>query len=324
MNEIHSSKSQLPELPRRAIERLGEVLGDDFDSAIASFSNERIVAFRVNTLKSSEEEVLNAIADSELSIEPIAWCPQSFIIKQGTIRGLQALDVYKEGKIYIQSTSSMLATHVLRVEEGLAVLDMCAAPGSKTTLIAALMQNQGRIIANDRSKKRLYRLREILQQQGATNVEVINEPAESLGRIYADCYDRVLVDVPCSGEGRFRVEKPIRMSRWSEQSIKTLAKLQQQILASALRCVKVGGRIVYSTCTFAPEENEMVLDKVLKKKSINAELIEVSQELLPPAVRTPLTSFQDWSASTDLSHAIRIIPNDLTTGFFIAVLKRLG
>jgi len=324
MNEIHSSKSQLPELPRRAIERLGEVLGDDFDSAIASFSNERIVAFRVNTLKSSEEEVLNAIADSELSIEPIAWCPQSFIIKQGTIRGLQALDVYKEGKIYIQSTSSMLATHVLRVEEGLAVLDMCAAPGSKTTLIAALMQNQGRIIANDRSKKRLYRLREILQQQGATNVEVINEPAESLGRIYADCFDRVLVDVPCSGEGRFRVEKPIRMSRWSEQSIKTLAKLQQQILASALRCVKVGGRIVYSTCTFAPEENEMVLDKVLKKKSINAELIEVSQELLPPAVRTPLTSFQDWSASTDLSHAIRIIPNDLTTGFFIAVLKRLG
>ena len=324
MDEIHSLNSPLSQLPRRAIERLEAVLGDDFNSTIASFSNERIVAFRVNTLKSSEEEVLRAIDDSELSVEPIAWCPQSFIIKQGTIRDLQSLDVFKEGKVYIQSTSSMLAAHVLNVSTDLSVLDMCAAPGSKTSLIAALMQNKGRIIANDRSKKRLYRLREILQQQRATNVEVINEPAESLGRMYADCFDRVLVDVPCSGEGRFRVEKPIRMSRWSEQSIKKLAKLQQQILASALRCVKVGGQVVYSTCTFAPEENEMVLDKVLKKKSIKAELIEVPQGLLLPTVRTPLTSFQNWSASTDLSHAMRIIPNDLTTGFFIAVLKRVG
>ncbi len=324
MDEVHSPKMQLPQLPRRAIERLEEVLGEDFNSTIASFSNERIVIFRVNTLKSSEEEVISAIEESELSIQPIAWCPQSFVIKLGTIRELQSLDVFKEGKVYIQSTSSMLAAHVLNVSSELSVLDMCAAPGSKTSLIAALMQNQGRIIANDRSKKRLYRLREILQQQGATNVEVINEPAESLGRMYADCFDRVLVDVPCSGEGRFRVEKATRMSRWSEQSIKTLAKLQQQILASALRCVKVGGQVVYSTCTFAPEENEMVLDKVLKKKSIHAELIEVPKELLPPTVRSPLTSFQDWSASTDLSRAIRIIPNDLTTGFFIAVLKRVG
>lgn len=324
MNEIHSPNPPLPLLSRRAIKRLEEILGDDFDSTIASFSNERIVAFRVNTLKSSEEEVLSAIEDSELSIEPIAWCPLAYIIKQGTIRGLQALDIYKEGKIYIQSTSSMLAAHVLNASSEFSVLDMCAAPGSKTSLIAAIMQNQGRIIANDRSKKRLYRLREILQQQGATNVEVINEPAESLGKKYADCFDRVLVDVPCSGEGRFRVEKPIRMSRWSEQSIKTLAKLQQQILASALRCVKVGGHVVYSTCTFAPEENEMVLDKVIKKNSINAEIIEVQQELLPPTVRKPITSFQNWSASTDLTNALRIIPNDLTTGFFIAVLKRVG
>ena len=157
MDEIHSLNSQLPQLPRRAIERLEEVLGDDFNSTIASFSNERIVAFRVNTLKSSEEEVLRAIEDSELSVEPIAWCAQSFIIKQGTIRDLQALDVFKEGKVYIQSTSSMLAGHVLNVSSELSVLDMCAAPGSKTSLIAALMQNQGRIIANDRSKKRLYR-----------------------------------------------------------------------------------------------------------------------------------------------------------------------
>ena len=156
-----------------------------------------------------------------MSIKPIGWCPQSFIIKQGTIRELQALDIFKEGKVYIQSTSSMLAVHVLNVSSEFSVLDMCAAPGSKTSLIAALMQNQGRIIANDRSKKRLYRLREVLQQQGSMNVEIINEPAESLGRMYADCFDRVLVDVPCSGEGRFRVEKPLRMSRWSEHSIKT-------------------------------------------------------------------------------------------------------
>ncbi len=319
MSEIQSAESKLPP---RALERLRDILGDDFESVIESFSSDRVVTFRVNTLRGTRDEVLSEIANSALKVEPIDWCPDAFVLKDGTIRELQALDVYQEGKVYIQSTSSMLAAHLLQVSEGMAVLDMCAAPGSKTSLIAAIMNNKGRIIANDRSKKRLYRLREILQQQGATNVEVINKPAELLGKTYTDCFDRVLVDVPCSGEGRFRMEKPVRMSRWSEQSIKTLAKLQQQILSSALRCVKVGGHVVYSTCTFAPEENEMVLDKVLRKQSVHANIIQAPQATLANIVREPLTSFQEWTTSIDLSNALRIVPSALTTGFFIAVIQR--
>ena len=320
-----SIASMEAELPQLFVERLQELLSkEEYESSIHSFCNPKPITIRPNTLRLPETVMLSNITNACLKTTPIDWCPLCHLVEQGTIRELQELPSWNAGEFYIQAASSMLAVHVLQVEPEMRVLDMCAAPGSKTTQLAALMHNKGMLVANDRSRKRLYRLREILQKQGATNVEVLCGPGERLGQTHADCFDRVLVDVPCSGEGRFRMDRPIRLSRWSMHEIQTLAKLQEQLLVAALRCVCVGGMVVYSTCTFAPEENEFVLYRVLSRNSIHAEVVQIPDHLHPPTAINPITSWNDNQIDFDIRHAIRIIPDHTTTGFFIACLKRLS
>jgi 16S rRNA (cytosine1407-C5)-methyltransferase len=311
------------ELPPLFLERLSSLLPkEEYVASLQSFGNPKPVTFRPNTIRSTEKEVLEEAHAAGLQTAPVPWCPLCHQLLQGSIRQLQDLTCSKTDGLYIQAASSMLAAHALQVEPEMRVLDLCAAPGSKTSQIAALMENRGMLVANDRSRKRLYRLREILQRQGATNVEVICGPGERLGQTHSNCFDRVLVDAPCSGEGRFRLDKPIRITRWNMQEIRGLAKLQEQLLIAALRCVRVGGLVVYSTCTFAPEENEMVLEKVLRKKNIDASVVELPKELMPPTARRPIQQWNERAITQDVSLAVRIIPNNTTTGFFIACLQR--
>ncbi len=310
-------------LPAEAIERFRLILNsEDYLATLRSFSQPKPVVFRVNTLRSTVEEVLEEIESAGLVVSSIPWCPLGYKLESGTIRDLQALRCAKDGWIYIQAASSMAAAHAMQLKEGMSVLDMCAAPGSKTSQLAAALNNTGIMVANDRSKKRLYRLREILQWQNVINVEVLCGSGERLGKSHADCFDRVLVDVPCSGEGRFRLDRPIRIEKWNVQAIRRLAKLQEQLLIAALRCVKVGGKVVYSTCTFAPEENECVLDRVLTRHSIAAKVLPFPKELVPTSSRTSLTEWKGKKFVHDLSGAIRIVPDKNTTGFFVAVLER--
>lgn len=327
--ETHVSEENIAkvetELPELFTERLQALLSPvEYASSIKSFCNLKPLTLRPNTLRATESEVLSEVSSAGLKTTPIDWCPLCHLVERGTVRELQEVPSWNAGELYIQGASSMLAAHALQVEPEMRVLDMCAAPGSKTTQLAALMQNQGMLVANDRSRKRLYRLRGILQKLGATNVEVLCGPGERLGQSHADCFDRVLVDAPCSGEGRFRIDRPIRISRWSMQEIQSLAKLQEQLLVAALRCVCVGGMVVYSTCTFAPEENEFVLDKVLSRNSIHAEVVQIPVHLHPSTAIHPITSWNDKEIDFDIRHAIRIIPDHTTTGFFIACLKRLS
>lgn len=309
-------------LPSKAIERLQLSLGNDFQRTLQSFLEERKITFRVNTLRASAKNVLAQLDKENLKYESIPWCPSGYVLESGTMRELQSLDAYGAGAIYIQEASSMLASHILQVEPGMSVLDLCAAPGSKTSLISMLMNNTGTLVANDRSRTRLYRLRSIIKHQGVENAEVICSPGEELGKTYSDCFDRVLVDVPCSGEGRFRIDRPLRMLNWSEREIKKLAKLQAQLLSSAFRCVKVGGLIVYSTCTFAVEENEFVIDKVISKKTISAELVEIPTLFVPESARPGINCWNGKQCKTDTKFSMRLVPDAISTGFFIALLRR--
>ncbi len=312
-------------MPKKCVKRLKAILTEkDYAMALQSFDAQKPITFRANVLRATEKDVLDQVRQSGLETTPVPWCPMTHLLTKGTVRNLQSLSAWEDGGLYIQSASSSLAVHAMQVEQGMRVLDMCAAPGSKTTLIAALMQNTGMLIANDRSRKRLYRLREILQNQGVTNTEVLCGPGERLGQTHADCFDRVLVDAPCSGEGRFRLDKPLRFERWSVQEIRSLSKLQEQLLVAAMRCVTVGGLVVYSTCTFAPEENELVLDKVLNRNSINAKLVPLPSHLIPPTSSIPLSEWDGNSLKNNLSNAIRIVPDRIATGFFISCLQRLS
>ena len=310
-------------VPQAVLDRLSTLLTtQEYEATLRSFANPKQLTFRVNTILASQEEVIEELHQCHIETKAIPWCPLGYQVTKGSIRELQDTESYTAGKLYIQSASSMLSVLALQVQPKMRVLDMCAAPGSKTSQIATLMQNEGMLIANDRSRKRLYRLREILQQQAATNVEIIQGLGENLGLTHADCFDRVLVDVPCSGEGRFRLDRPVRLNRWNEQEINSLSKLQQQLLSTALRCVVTGGLVVYSTCTFAPEENELVLEKVLKKSSIDASLVPLPSEFLPPSARGPVSSWKNHEFSNRVEHALRIIPDETCTGFFVACIKR--
>tara|TARA_X000001036_G_scaffold84487_2_gene76482 strand:+ start:27 stop:1031 length:1005 start_codon:yes stop_codon:yes gene_type:complete len=312
-------------LPSAILDRFSALLNKrDYEASLRSFGVAKPVTFRPNILRATEEEVLQDVAQNGMRSTPVPWCPLCHHLTKGTIRELQALQSAQSDGLYIQAASSMLAGHALQVEPGMRVLDMCAAPGSKTSQIAGLMHNRGMLIANDRSRKRFYRLREIVQRQGATNVEVLCGPGERLGQTHANCFDRVLVDAPCSGEGRIRLEKPIRIARWNMQEIRCLARLQEQLLIAALRCVRVGGMVVYSTCTFAPEENEFVLNKVLRKKNIEAKLVPMPESLLPPSTMAPITNWLGKECTQDVSSAVRIIPDATTTGFFIACIERVS
>ncbi len=311
-------------LPPLALERFSKLFSvEDYATTLRSFAGDKPITFRTNTLKTDEEQVLAELQHAGMESTPIPWCPLGRQLTSGTVRSLQSLSSYLQGGIYIQAASSMLAAHALQVTSEMRVLDMCAAPGSKTSQLAAIMGNQGMLVANDRSRKRLYRLRDILKTQGVTNVEVLFGQGERLGQSHADCFDRVLVDVPCSGESRFRLDKSIRITQWSMREIQKLSKLQEQLLIAALRTVVVGGLVVYSTCTFAPEENEFVIDKVLRRSTINAEVVQIPKQLTPPSARSPITCWNGNTVTEDVSSSMRIIPDETTTGFFIACIRRV-
>jgi len=312
-------------LPPLALERFSKLFSiEDYATTLQSFSSDKPITFRTNTIQATEEQVLTELIEAGMKSTPIPWCPLGHQLTLGTIRSLQELPSSMHGGIYIQAASSMLAAHAMQVTSEMRVLDMCAAPGSKTSQLASKMGNQGMLVANDRSRKRLYRLRDILKKQGVKSVEVLCGQGERLGQSHADCFDRVLVDVPCSGESRIRLDKPIRISQWSMHEIDKLSKLQEQLLIAALRCVVVGGVVVYSTCTFAPEENEFVIDKVLSRNTIDAEVIQIPKHLIPPSARAPITTWDGREVSNDVTSSMRIIPDETTTGFFIACIRRVS
>lgn len=242
-------------------------------------------------------------------------------MKNKSIRELTETEEYKNGFLYIQNLSSMIPSLVLDPQPEEKILDITAAPGSKTTQIAALMQNTGELTANDISFKRLFKLKENLSKMGVINTKVLNLPGESFWKNLPEYFDRTLVDVPCSMEGRIRCDDPKTYQDWSTKKIKQLSKLQKYLLRSAVAATKVGGIIVYSTCTLAPEENEEVIEWVVNK---SPEALVVEKITLPNITfENGLTSWRKKQLKRTQNCA-RIFPSREMEGFFIAKIKKLA
>lgn len=281
----------------------------------------RPVTFRINPLKGSVSEVLSDLKQFGVSIRPVSWYEGAFITEIKDAQNLTSLSLFKEGRIYIQNLSSMIPPLVMDLKNGQKVLDLTAAPGSKTSEIAALLNNTGEIVANDKSHERLYKLRSVLSQQGVTNVTVSQKPGEILWKWHPEYFDSVLVDVPCSMEGRISTEDPESYKDWSLKKIKVLAQLQKKLLRSALSSAKIGGIVVYSTCTFSPEENEGVIDWLLQKEEGAVEVEKIALkgiEFLPG-----LTSWSGKKFDNSLENTRRIIPTTAMEGFYIAKLRKV-
>ncbi len=309
-------------LPPDFIARLPRLVPpDQLDAVLRAFTR-RPTTFRVNTLKTTRDAVLAELAAREFHVEPVAWYADAFILRNKSKRELIETPLYTRGEIYVQSLSSMLPPLVLAPQPNERVCDLTAAPGSKTTQMAALMNNTGEIVANDRSKIRLSKLVANLKLQGVKNVRTRLANGEDLWKKFPEYFDRVLVDAPCSLEGRFEAGNAKSFGDWSLRKVEFLSAIQCHLLRSAVTMTKPGGIIVYSTCTLSPEENERVIDWVLQKEPhrVHVEPIELPLDNVLPGIM----QWEQQTFSEQVRHTVRVLPSELMEGFFLARLRKCG
>lgn len=283
-------------LPEAFLQRMEAQLGSEYPAFLESLERPRAVALRFNPLK-GERPVLPFVR------EPVPWEPEGFYYDPETRPGLH---VYHEaGVYYLQEASAMAPVALLDPKPGERVCDLCAAPGGKTTQIAGRMLGQGFLVCNEINPKRAKILSRNIERMGVANALVTNEHPETLASRFPGFFDRVLVDAPCSGEGMFRKEEAA-VTDWSQETVQMCARRQREILDSAARLVRPGGRLVYSTCTFAPEEDEETV----------AAFLEAHPEFTPEPVEAP------WFVPGE-NASYRMWPHKLLgEGHFAAVLRK--
>ena len=283
-------------LPEAFLQRMEAQLGPEYPAFLESLERPRAVALRFNPMK-GERPVLPFVG------APVPWEPEGFYYDPETRPGLH---VYHEaGVYYLQEASAMAPVALLDPKPGERVCDLCAAPGGKTTQIAGRMLGRGFLVCNEINPKRAKILSRNIERMGVANALVTNEHPETLASRFPGFFDRVLVDAPCSGEGMFRKEEAA-VTDWSQETVLMCARRQREILDSAARLVRPGGRLVYSTCTFAPEEDEETV----------AAFLEAHPEFTPEPVEAP------WFVPGE-NASYRMWPHKLLgEGHFAAVLRK--
>jgi len=271
---------------------------------------------RVNTIKTTVGRAREALEEAEVGFEPVGWHP-----------GLLRLEgqpgtnwPYVHGWLHGQEEVSAVPARVLGPDPGERVWDACAAPGSKTSQLAALMADEGLLVATDANIGRIAALRSNTERLGVTNAAVTHEDARnhSLKPFDGEPYDRALVDVPCSCEGTVR-KNPDVLEEWGLDRVEGTAGVQKGILERAVQATREGGTVVYSTCTFAPEENEAVLDHVLGREACRAVEFDLPLEHSPG-----VTEWQGESFDRSVARAKRIYPHQNDTGGFFCAKLAVG
>jgi len=292
------------------------------------FSERTFSTIRINDLAGSPSEIVRILNRKGIDLTEIPWSPNSYFVTNRDKSELGTLHEYEKGLFYIQNLSSMLPVVVLNPKPGEKILDLCAAPGSKTTQIASFMKNQGEIIANDDNAWRSEKLRDVLEQFNVKNTQVTINKGENIGDVFVETFDRVLLDAPCSGEGLIYLagQKPLRF--WSIKKSKTMVFLQRALIDSAWKSLKNGGTLVYSTCTLEPAENEGIVNYLLqKRRDARLEEIEIvrSSEFkdFKKNIRSGITSWNEFTFPDELRKTVRVAPSAEMMGFFVAKLRKV-
>jgi 16S rRNA C967 or C1407 C5-methylase (RsmB/RsmF family)/NOL1/NOP2/fmu family ribosome biogenesis protein len=246
-------------LPEAWLSRMKLLLGSEFPVFFDSYSQPAHAGLRVNELKAEIEKAAPLLP---WPLQPVHWCPSGFLVDAEARPGKHPL--HAAGLYYLQEPSAMAVAEALDVRPGQLVLDVAAAPGGKATHIASKLQGDGVLVANDPIPGRIKALGENLERWGARNVVITNSPVADLAAAWPGLFDRVLVDAPCSGEGMFR-KSPVARQEWSEEHVQGCAIRQGLLLNDAAALVKPEGLLLYSTCTFAPEENEQRVCRFLER-----------------------------------------------------------
>lgn len=303
------------------------LLKDDYDKFMDYSLSYIRKCIRVNTIKSDVESIKKSLSE-KWNLTPIPWCKEGFWIeyKEGKRFDLGNLIEHHLGYIYIQESASMIPPVVLDPKPGEIVLDLCAAPGSKTSQIASYMKNSGLLIANDVAGDRLKALGMNLQRCGVKNCVITLVQENRFQRIIEQNpdfkFDKILVDAPCSGTGTIRKSlKTITM--WNPSGITKLSKIQKRLTELAFDMLKPGGIMVYSTCTIEPEENEAVVSHLLNVRP-NSRIIPIDYEKLGIKRTNPITQFNGLEIRPEVKNCLRIHPYDNNTeGFFVCKIQKL-
>lgn len=312
--------SGLP-FPPLFLERLAAIVPPDWlHRTLRALTEPKRVGYRVNRLRADRREVEAALRREGVEFVPVPWLPDAYTAGPEYRSRLVRSPLFATGLICLQNVSSMAAVHVLDPQPDEEVLDLAAAPGGKTLLLAQRMQNCGRIAAVEVIRERFYKLRAVLETGRAANVQAYLADGRTIGRKTPERFDRVLLDAPCSGESRFHADAPASFARWSPRKIAECSRKQVGLLRSALAAAKVGGVVLYCTCSFAPEENEAVVDAVLRDwgEAVETEPISLPIENVQPG----LAGWGERAFHPAVAAAVRILPTAEMDGFFLCRLRK--
>jgi 16S rRNA (cytosine1407-C5)-methyltransferase len=312
-------KSASHHLPKDFIERLHSYYPRHAAIILNSYTHPRRTTFRLNALKTDRQQLLRDLKREHVLYEQVAWNPEAFILKNSTLRELQKKEIYLNGHIYVQNLSSMVPPLILDPHEDEKILDLCAAPGSKTTQMASAVMNKAEIVAVEKIKPRFYRLRANCGLLGA-KVKLICGDGIRIAREYPDYFDKVLLDAPCSSEGLFDIHRPKSFAYWSRRKVSEMRHKQKRLIIAAWNALKAGGTLVYSTCTFSPQENEDVLHFLIRKVGDAADF----KTLALPFKNSinGITQIDDRPLDQRVTKGCHILPTSDMEGFFIAKIVK--
>jgi len=308
------------------VNRMEKLLGKEDAAAFFDISYTKCpTSIRCNTLKIEPDDLIKRLRDYGWSVrQPFEDFPEIMIVDKGLKPGdLGKTKEHLLGYYYVQEISSMLPMMALKPEEGDHVLDLCASPGSKTTQAAAMMNNGGFILANEISMGRIGILNSNLERCGVMNTIVTRKEGvalcERLLKKSQVRFDKILVDAPCSGEGTLR-KSPKTFQMWNVNMIKKIAKLQRQLAAAAVKLLKVDGVMIYSTCTLAPEEDEAIVNFLLRNFDVEVEALR-----LPLKFRSGVCEWEGEEFNSEVKKCLRLYPQDNDTdGFFVARIRKIS
>lgn len=300
------------QLPADFLTKMKNLLQEDYEAFVESYQAGQSYGLRMNTLKIAKPDFLHI---TPFTLTNIPWVEDGYYYKCEERPGKHPF--HEAGLYYIQEPSAMAVVEVMQPRPGEKVLDLAAAPGGKTTHMAQYMKQEGLLVANEIHPKRAKILSQNVERMGIKNAVVTNETPERLAKRFPAFFDRILVDAPCSGEGMFRKDPDV-CEHWSLENVEKCALLQQDILKDAYNMLTPGGQLVYSTCTFSPEENEQVINELIK----NYQDLSVEQVHVYERFSHGLTDLVDDPAE-GLSNTIRIWPHEVNgEGHFVAVLRK--
>ena len=299
---------EINKLPQFLIDELNKQYGEEItNKIIVGYEEKRVVSLRVNTLKTELKKVCEELRKNNIEFEKVSWSDVALVIENAREEDLQKLSIYENGEIYLQSLSSMLPPVIMQPKENTDILDMTAAPGGKTTQIAALTNNKANITACEMNNIRIEKLKYNIEKQGAS-VAVLQADSRNLSDYFA--FDQILLDAPCSGSGTIDLNNERTYKNFTEALVEKSTKSQLTLLKKALKILKPGYEMIYSTCSILARENEDILNKALK--GINAEIVPIELQGIEDIPLLP----------TKIEGTLCVCPNKYYEGFFVAKIRK--